>query len=57
MAHSVPIAICGVEKPRIAPAGGLFVYQRKPRARTWGTTYGPLAWIKARVMTVGPHEA
>ena len=37
MAPSVATATCGVEKPRIAPAGGLFEYQRAPRAWTWGT--------------------
>ena len=47
---------CGTPKPRNAPATLSCVSTARVNARTWGTRYGPLAWIGTRLATVGPHD-
>src|SRR6185295_16831666 len=42
---------------RNAPATLSCVSTARVSARTFGTRYGPLAWIGTRLATVGPHEA
>ena len=49
-------AACGTPKPRKAPAMLLLVSTARVSARTFGTRYGPLAWMGTRLATVGPHD-
>ena len=47
---------CGTPKPRKAPQTLPFVCTARVSARTFGTRYGPLAWIGTRLATVGPQD-
>ena len=51
------MAHCGTPKPRKAPDGAWLVSAARLVLSTWGTKYGPVAWIGTRSETVGPHEA
>ena len=57
MMASCAIAPCGTPNPRNAPEGWQCVKNPRPRVRTFGTAYGPVAWMGTRVATVGPQLA
>ncbi len=44
---------CGAPNPRKAPFGGVFVATARDVMRTFGTSYGPPAWMVARLRTTG----
>ena len=48
---------CGAPKPRKAPLGGVLVATARDVMRTLGTSYGPPAWIVARLRTTGESVA